>query len=156
MKAQVVSFHCIIKNKLGQVISSTFNQDVVTAHAEPEKQMLRGLADGLKDLVAGEKRRINVSAESAYGFYDPGKVLICSVDCLEGKGFVVGESLTCMFKGQPVEFRLTGMYGGQVTLDANHPLAGQDLVFEIEAVDVREALPEEIPGVNTADLTQLH
>ncbi len=156
MKAQVISFHCIIKNKSGHVISTTFNQDVVTAHAEPEKNMLPGLAEGLQDLHQGEKRRISVSAERAYGFYDPSKVVVCSVDCLEGEPVVIGESLMCMFRGTPTQFRLIGRQGGQVTLDANHPLAGQDLVFEIEAVDVREALPEEIPGVITAEMTRLH
>jgi FKBP-type peptidyl-prolyl cis-trans isomerase SlyD len=153
MKAQVVSFHCVIKNKLGRVLSSTFNHDVVTGHADGES-MLRGLVDGLQDLREGEKRRISVSAEGAYGFYDPAKVIVCATDCLEGRPAVIGESLTCMYKGSPTEFRLTGRQGDLITLDANHPLAGQDLVFEIEAVSAREALPEEIP--ESAPTSLLH
>ena len=34
--------------------------------------------------------------------------------------------------------------GEEVTLDGNHPLAGQDLIFEIDTIDAREATPAEI------------
>lgn len=155
MKAQVVSFHCVVKNKLGQVLSSTFNHDVVTAHAEGDKHFLGGLVEGLQDLREGEKRRISVSAERAYGFYDLEKVIECSAECLRGRSAVVGESVNCMFKGRPTLFRLVAKKGDRITLDANHPLAGQDLVFEIEAVSAREARPDEIPGPEVVD-TGLH
>jgi FKBP-type peptidyl-prolyl cis-trans isomerase SlyD len=156
MKAQVVSFRCTVKNQFGQVISSTFNQDVVTAHSEQGQHFLVGLAEGLRDLRTGEHRKIAVSAERAYGFYDPEKVIVCPVDCFEGQALKVGQSLTCMFRGHPTEFRLTSIQDEEVTLDANHPLAGQDLVFEIEAVSAREALPEEIPGNVESDVPAYH
>lgn len=146
MKAQVVSFRCVVKNKLGKVLSSTFNHDVVTAHQQGEDLPLAGLIEGLQNLKQGEKRRISVSAERAYGFYDLSKVIECPLACLEGRPAVIGESLTCLYNGNPTQFRLVAREGDKITLDANHPLAGQDLVFEIETISAREARPEEIPG----------
>jgi len=41
-------------------------------------------------------------------------------------------------------FRVTKIQGDQVTLDGNHPLAGQDLIFDIEATEARDATSEEL------------
>ena len=52
MRVQIVSFHCVLKNKLGHLISSSFNQDVVTSPPEnlDEKpsqiQALAGFIEG--------------------------------------------------------------------------------------------------------------
>jgi FKBP-type peptidyl-prolyl cis-trans isomerase SlyD len=39
---------------------------------------------------------------------------------------------------------ITAIDGDMVTVDANHPLAGQDLTFEVEVIDVRDASADEI------------
>jgi deoxyribodipyrimidine photolyase-like uncharacterized protein len=53
MSIQVVSFHCVLKNKLGQIISSSFNNEVILA-SHPQHQNLEALIDALKDLKTGE------------------------------------------------------------------------------------------------------
>jgi len=73
MKAQIVSFHCVLSDPMGKVISSTFNQDVITIDGQSE--FLKGLTQGLQNLKKGEKRRICVAAEQAYGLYNPDLVL---------------------------------------------------------------------------------
>ena len=78
MKAQIVSFRCVLRNKFGKIISSTYNQEVITC--EPAKGMLQGLAQGLQDLKKGETRRITLPAAEAYGFYDPSLLLEWSRD----------------------------------------------------------------------------
>lgn len=144
MKAQIISFRCVLKTKLGRLISSTFNQDVLTVPSSDDGKMLAGLSEGLLDLKEGEKRRIAVSAERAYGFYDPDKVTVCTKDSLHKKNLKVGDTITGVHEGKPMVFRVTALAGEEITLDANHPLAGQDLIFEIEALDVREATREEV------------
>ena len=62
--------------------------------------------------------------------------------------------VTLTVNGQPRSFRITEIDSQQVTLDGNHPLAGQDLIFEIETVAARDATAEEISdadpnGTNT-------
>jgi FKBP-type peptidyl-prolyl cis-trans isomerase SlyD len=145
MKAQIVSFHCVLKNQLGRVISSTFNHDVVT-YSVGQSSVLKGLADGLQNLQKGEKRRIFVSAKDAYGFYDPAKVITQERETFSKalKICAGDELMVTSVKGKRSAFRVVDVSGEVVTLDGNHPLAGQDLVFEIEATDARDATPEEI------------
>ena len=50
MRVQIVSFHCVLKNKLGQFISSSFNQDVTTSSLSPQSPLLPGFVEALKNL----------------------------------------------------------------------------------------------------------
>jgi FKBP-type peptidyl-prolyl cis-trans isomerase SlyD len=138
MAAQVISFHCVLKNKLGQVISSTTARDVLT-----EGQtigVLPALALALKDVTQGERRTINLRAEDAYGFYDP-KLCVkrWREELMAGEGIREGEQVRYKIGGVERLCRVTDATENFVTLDANHPLAGQDLVFEIEALEARDA-----------------
>ena len=94
MKARVISFNCVLRDPMGKVISSSFNHDVLTPKMERVTEQreetliaapqashfdfhepLQGLVDGLQGLKKGERRQIFVSAERAYGFYDPELVM---------------------------------------------------------------------------------
>lgn len=145
MKAQVVSFHCVLKDITGRLISSTFNQEVIT-HTEGPQQMLRGLAQGLQDLKKGEKRRVVLRAAQAYGYYDPQLVIeIPRKRLYQGEHLRLGQQVQAQFHDGGLQMlRVISISRNRVTLDGNHPLAGQDLVFEIEATEAREASAEEI------------
>lgn len=145
MKVQVVSFNCVLKNKFGQVISSTVNHDVIT-HGQGQGDLLSALAEGLHDLKTGEKRKIVLSAEQAYGFYDPDKVMVVSREELaRGDKLRAGDQVLFLDRdGSRKKLRIVQASREVVTLDGNHPLAGQDLIFEIEAISAREATPDEI------------
>lgn len=140
MKMQIVSFHCVLKNKFGKVISSTFNRDILTGFSDGHKQELVALAKALQNLTTGEKRSISLSAEEAYGFYDPKMVLKVKRNELP----TVDKSIVLDMDGTRRSFRVVDTSSDMVTLDGNHPLAGQDLVFEIETLAVRDATDEEI------------
>jgi FKBP-type peptidyl-prolyl cis-trans isomerase SlyD len=145
MKAQIVSFHCILKNKVGTIISSTFNHDVIT-HVERPGNQLKGLIEGLQNLRKGDKRSISLSADQAYGFYKPDLVIEVSRKRLtqSDKLQVGNQVLAQSDDGETKVFRVTQINGNSVTLDGNHPLAGQDLIFEIETTETRDATSEEI------------
>lgn len=143
MSVQVISFNCLLKNKAGQVISSTFNRDVLNTDSA-EGVALKGLAKGLQDLRKGERRSISLTAEEAYGFYDPKKVILFPKNKLP-TNFKVGGNVTIRSKtGKMRTYKILQLMDSFAYLDGNHPLAGQDLVFEIEALSVRDASPEEI------------
>lgn len=146
MDIQVISFHCTLKNKLGHVLSSTFNHDVLTSGNLPSHDQLRGLSEGLRNLRAGEKRSIALTADQAYGYYDTGKVITKSrEDFPENEEVKIGDEIYIKnAKGQVHTYRVIYITDDVVGMDGNHPLAGQDLIFEIEALQVREATPEEI------------
>ena len=139
----------MLKDRVGKVISSTYNHGVLTC-SEGQGKLLSGLAKGLENLRTGERRKIALSAEQAYGFYDPDLVIRVS-----RKGIVQGETLqvgnqilTQANDGEMRIFRVIQTFTHTVMLDGNHPLAGQDLTFEIEATDTRDATEEEIAESN--------
>lgn len=151
MKTQVVSFHCVLKNKLGKVLGSTFNHEVI-AQSDGEGSMLQGLVDGMQDLHKGEKRSIFVPAEKAYGFYDQRLLVeVLRKEFSFGKQIKINdEVLYPDFAGKPRTFRVIKISPSVVLLDANHALAGQDLIFDIEATEARDATAadteEEMPS----------
>jgi FKBP-type peptidyl-prolyl cis-trans isomerase SlyD len=143
MKPQVISFHCVLKNNLGKVISSTFNRDVLT-HSSGER--LPGLSDGLQNLEAGEKRRIFLSASQAYGYYNLNLVIEVSRKKIsQGSKLKIGDKVSIHTQDKKLRnFRVIQENSRTLTLDGNHPLAGQDLIFDVEGVQIRDATQEEL------------
>lgn len=159
MNAQIVSFRCTLRSRTGQFISSSVSRDVLTSAPGAEELPLQGLARGLKDLKKGELRHIQIPAQDAYGFYDPEKVMLVPRKLFpRGTKLIPNESVTLISKaGEPRNFRVVQLFKALVQLDGNHPLAGQDLDFEIEALDVRDATPDEIhEATETPVRTDLH
>ena len=155
MSSQVISFNCILKNKAGKLISSTFNREVLTAIVGEQVGMLSGLAKGLQNLIKGEKRSINLTAEEAYGLYDPTKVILFPRKKLPNT-VKKGETINIVSKtGVQRSYRIVELHADLASLDGNHPLAGQDLVFEIEALEARDATREEIDDSSNVVATQL-
>ncbi len=133
---QIVSFHCVVKDRLGHVLSSSFNQNVSTGDS-PNGQLV-GFSRGMRDLKVGERRRIFVAADEAYGFYDPKKIVEVDREDLPADlrvGDVV--SMALEESSSMTQFRVVELEYDKVILDSNHPLAGQDLIFEIEATAVK-------------------
>ena len=144
MAIQVISFHCVLKNRAGKVISVTYNKDVI--NSEESDSVLKALTKGLQDLQTGEKRQIAVSAEEAYGFYDPQKIILFPRSKIPAnRNLKVGNAIEIISKkGTKRKYSVQQLHPDFVTLDGNHPLAGQDLVFEIETVSARAATEEEL------------
>ncbi len=157
MQAQVISFNCILKNKAGQIVSSTYNREVLTTSETNFGGMLSGLNKNLQNLKKGEKRSISVPAEEAYGFYDPKKVILFPRRKLPNT-ISKGASVNVVSKsGVHRVYRVLDIHSDLVSLDGNHPLAGQDLIFEIETLEARDATPQEIDeSMNTVVQQSLH
>ncbi len=157
MHAQVISFTCIVKNKAGQLISSTYNREVLTVAEMSVGGVLSGLNRNLQNLKKGEKRKISVTAEEAYGLYEPRKVILYPRKKLPDT-IRRGEWIVVVNKsGKQNSYRVLEMHSDFVSLDGNHPLAGQDLIFEIEALEARDATPQEIDeSLNTVAIQLLH
>ncbi len=156
MNAQIISFNCILKNLAGRLISTTFNKDVLTS-INDERAMLLGLAKGLQDLKKGDKRKIQLRAEEAFGFYDPKKIILYPRNKLS-KTIKVGETVKIIGKsGVTRSYNVAILHADMVSLDSNHPLAGQDLIFEIEALEARAATRAEVDsGQNDMSAQLLH
>jgi peptidylprolyl isomerase len=103
-----------------------------------KKQVIPGFEDGLIGMVVGEKKTIEIPADQAYG-----KVredLVVKFDrskIAQDLKVEVGQRLRIpQPDGRVVYAHVVGLTDAEVTLDANHPLAGKDLIFDLELVKI--------------------
>jgi len=101
-------------------------------------QLIEGLDKGIVGMKVGQKKTIAVTSDEAYGPHRP--ELVFTISMKDFKAGVTPEVGTIVNSadedGNPIVAIVTDISGDTVTVDANHPLAGQDLVFEIEVVKV--------------------
>lgn len=143
-KVQVISFSCVLKNKLGTVLAESVQTQVVNSleHGGDLKELVRGL----QNVKPGERRVIEVSAEKAYGFYDPDlQGEIPKENLSNGSRLTVGDTLQLFSPEKNISriFRVVEVDSNEIYVDGNHPLAGQDLIFEVEILDARNLRPDE-------------
>ena len=85
----------------------------------------------------GEKKTIELSVEDSYG--EPSAEFINEVPKANvPEGIQVGESLQGMGPQGPVNVQVIAVNEETVTLDANHPLAGKKLIFDLEVTEITE------------------
>lgn len=101
-------------------------------------QVIAGFDRAVSGMEVGETRSARVPAEEAYG--ERRDDLLLEIDreqIPEGIDVEVGTQLQLQQQdGQSVPVLVSDIGAESVTLDANHPLAGQDLIFELELVEV--------------------
>lgn len=144
MGIQIISYSCHLRNRMGRMISSTIVRDAVL-DPDNSRLPLKALSEGLRDIKKGESREIFLRAHDAYGLYDPKLVITRAFEDDEFSApLKLDEKIIVMQDGKPKPMRVIEFSEDSVTLDGNHPLAGQDLVFEIQALEAREATKDEI------------
>jgi FKBP-type peptidyl-prolyl cis-trans isomerase SlyD len=136
---KVVSIHYTLTNSEGSVLDSSSGNDPL-AYLHGFGNIIPGLENALEGKEAGEKLSVTVEPEQGYGARD--EQLVQAVPRTAFKG--VEELAPGMqFQAQgPQGTRLvvvTQVAADVVTVDANHPLAGQTLHFEVEVSGVRDA-----------------
>lgn len=98
-------------------------------------QVIKGFDDAVVDMAVGDTKNITIPADEAYGPYVEERVFEVGHDQFaEGVKLEVGMQLQSESgEGQPpMVATVTDVTDEKVVLDANHPLAGKDLNFEIE------------------------
>jgi len=114
-------------------------------YLEGAGQIIEGLDAQLRSAVAGEKTRVQVPAAKAYGERDPAQVQRVKRAMLPVEGELrIGETFQAGEDRYAPVVTVVAIEGEEVLLDANHPLAGVDLTFEVEIVTAREATAEEL------------
>lgn len=102
---------------------------------------------GVGDIV-----RVRLLPDDAFGRRDTDLLQEVPVDTLpHGEDIAVGRTLVGHDdSGNAIGFRITAIEDGLVKLDANHPLAGETLIFEIEIQEIRPASADEIDAAMNA------
>jgi FKBP-type peptidyl-prolyl cis-trans isomerase SlyD len=141
-KNKVVSFTFIMKDELGAVLDGSFQEEVVYLHGY--HHILPLLEQGLAGHQQQETVKLTIPPEKGYGKRE--EALIKSVPRNQ---FAKEDSLKVgakVYSPEHQDFVMTivDIQPESILLDANHPLAGKTLLFEIHIVGVRDATEEEI------------
>mgnify|MGYP006079217165 CR=1 FL=1 len=143
MTQQVVSFYYTLKNKDGEVLDQSQPGAPIT-YMEGTGMIIEGLEAEIAKLNKGDMGDAMVRPEKGYGFRDESQIDVVSLDQLPVDDVKIGDFFqTGPDQSSPI-VRVIQVDGDQVTLDANHPLAGEDLYFSVEVEDKRDATEEEV------------
>ncbi|MGB6450858.1 MAG: peptidylprolyl isomerase [Steroidobacteraceae bacterium] len=140
----IVTLHYTLKDDDGEVIDSSASRDPLS-YLHGRGNLIPGLERELQGKSAGDKLSVKIEAADGYGEYD--KSLVEQVPRRALKGITnikVGTQLRGETEHGPRTVIVTRIVGDMVTLDANHPLAGKNLNFEVEITSVRDATEEEL------------
>ena len=101
-------------------------------------QIIPGLDAAMEGMAVGEKKTVEVPADQAYGHPDPNaQQAVPRTEIPEDIPLDLGTQLQVQTpQGQVMPVTVVEVTEEQVILDANHPLAGKDLTFAIELVDI--------------------
>ncbi len=144
LNPRVVSFHYTLTNAKGEKLESSFGNEPLM-FLEGSGQIIPGLEEAIKALKTGDKKTITVPAAEAYGEVEPEMVVEVPKEKLPKKDVAVGDQFHAdAGDGHAQVVHVTKVTETHVTIDGNHPLAGQDLTFEVEIDSTREATQEEL------------
>jgi FKBP-type peptidyl-prolyl cis-trans isomerase SlyD len=144
MSRNVVTFHYTLRDPQGRLLDTSSGGRPVS-YLEGAGQIIDGLDEALRGVGAGVKQRVEVPAAKAYGERDATQVQRVLKALLPVEGELhVGDQFKAGEDPYSPIVTVAGVEGDEILLDANHPLAGVDLVFDVEVIAVRAASAEEL------------
>lgn len=153
----VVTIAYTLRNAEGTVIDSSEEHGSIS-YLHGHQNIVPGLENALAGKTVGEA--VNAEVEPSEGYGERRDDLVFSVprdrmppdeELSEGMQFRAQVA-----EGQDLVVTLVDIKDEEITLDGNHPLAGEKLVFDVEVEDIREATPEELDHGHVHDGTHDH
>jgi len=137
-ETSTVRVHYTGKLNNGQVFDSSLERDPMEVTLG-QGALIPGFEKGLIDMTVNEKKTVTIAKEDAYGeirkelFQEIKKAeLPQEIEPQVGMGLVAQNE-----DGSERQLRVAEVLEDHIVIDANHPLAGQDLIFELELVEIK-------------------
>ena len=139
----VASFHYTLKNDAGEVLDSSQGREPL-AYLHGVGNIVEGLEKAMEGRGVGDKFSVSVAPEEGYGVHHEQLTQQVPREAFQGgEQLEVGMHFQASGEQGVMEVRVTAIEGDVVTVDGNHPLAGETLHFDIEVTDTRAATAEE-------------
>ena len=107
--------------------------------------IIPGLEEALEGSKPRERRAVVLEPADAYGERDPARLITAPINSVPNAGNLQpGMRITAGTARGPVELTVSEVNDDTIVFDANHPLAGKRLRFDVEVVDVRAAARHEL------------
>lgn len=146
---RVVAFHYTLTNERGEKLD-TSRGGLPLLYLHGHGNLLRGLEQALEGRSSGDRFTVTVAPELGYGERDAELVQRVPRAALDAAGVIeagvieVGMQLQAHSADGELPVRVIAVDTDSVTVDGNHPLAGETLVFDVEVRNVRDAEQEEL------------
>lgn len=120
----------------GTVFDSTYDDAPVEVTVGDE-ELLDGFNDAIMGMSASEKREFNIPLQEAYGTYEDDLVTWVTRDQFpDDLKIEIGGQFESEADGQLLYLTVCEIDGDNICLDGNHPLAGEDLHFKLELIEI--------------------
>lgn len=140
---RVIAFNYVLKNAQGELLdASEPNQPL--PFLEGRQQIIPALEEVIAKMSEGDKQNVSLAAKDAYGEFRQDMIMEVPKEELAHLKIDIGAHLQLQLQSQTRVVKVSKISDTHVTLDGNHPLAGVDLVFDVEVVLVRQATAEEL------------
>jgi FKBP-type peptidyl-prolyl cis-trans isomerase SlyD len=140
----VASLEYTLKDDDGEVIDTSEGQGALS-YIHGIGNLVPGLEKELDGKGAGDELTVRVEPAEGYGEHDDEMIQVVSRDEMPpDMEIVVGMQLQAESEDEVHDVTVISVEGKDITLDANHPLAGVPLNFEVKVVEVRDATAEEL------------
>jgi FKBP-type peptidyl-prolyl cis-trans isomerase SlyD len=141
---QVYTVHYVLKNKIGVLVdTSEGSEPLHFLYGTPE--IIEGIQKAVKDRNVGDCLEVTIPPEMAYGEYREELVRKVPKSLFEGvEKLEVGMKFQTNSGDETQVVQVVGIDGNLIRVDANHPLAGFTLYFDLEIVGRRDATEDEI------------
>ena len=142
---KVVAIHYTLTNAAGDTLDSSVERGEPLAYLHGHGNIIPGLENALLGKTAGEKLDVQVQPEDGYGERHEQLIQQVPRTAFEGVDHLEPGMQFQADTGAGVRlFTITQVADEEVTIDGNHPLAGEVLTFAVEITEVREASAEEL------------
>ena len=143
-KNKVVSFHYTLKNAAAEQMETSREKDPMS-YLHGANNIIVGLEKAMEGHSIEDEFVVTVEPEEGYGIRNEKNVQRVPLKRLNGIGKIsAGQVLNLQTNKGQVQVTVLKVGRFNVDVDGNHPLAGEQLTFEVEVMDIRDATEEEL------------
>ncbi len=143
-KPAVFTVHYVLKNKLGELVDTSEGSEPLR-FLQGGAGVIEGIQEAVKDRNVGDCLEVTVPPAMAYGEHKPELIRKVPRSLFEGvENLQVGMKFQTNTGDEAQVVQVVGIDGNLIRVDANHPLAGFTLYFDLEIIGKREATDEEV------------
>lgn len=143
-KPAVFTVHYVLKNKLGELVDTSEGSEPLS-FIQGTPGVIAGIQEAVKDRNVGDCLEVTVPPSMAYGEHRPDLIRTVPRSMFEGvENLQVGMKFQTNTGDEAQVVQVVSIDGNLIKVDANHPLAGFTLYFDLEIIEKREATDEEV------------
>lgn len=142
--SRVVSLHYSLLDAQGRILDDSRARQQPLSYLHGHGNLFPALERAMAERAAGDSLSVTLSPAEAYGERDEALVSESPRSAFPDESLRPGQRFQAQGPDGPRTVTLVAVEGSHVTVDANHPLAGENLTYELEILDIRDATRAEL------------